>query len=175
MISLGSLSKVLWGGLRIGWLRAAKPVIARLARLRAVDDLGGNVPTQLAASVLVAQLDELRRHRSADLKSRHDLLVAELARALPEWEVTPVSGGQTLWIRLPYGDGTSYAQAALREGVAVLAGEGLDAGGGSREYLRVHFQAEPSDLVEAVRRMAAAWQTYRPPTRRITGSPALTI
>jgi DNA-binding transcriptional MocR family regulator len=59
VISVGSLSKSIWGGLRIGWVRAPEPLIARLARLQAVHDLGGNVPAQLAAAELVPRLDEL--------------------------------------------------------------------------------------------------------------------
>ncbi len=44
VISVGSLSKTVWAGLRIGWVRAPEPVIARLGRLLAVHDLGGTSP-----------------------------------------------------------------------------------------------------------------------------------
>ncbi|HEY4570514.1 MAG TPA: PLP-dependent aminotransferase family protein, partial [Kribbella sp.] len=64
VISIGSLSKSIWGGLRIGWIRAAPPLINRLARLRAVHDLGGNVPTQLAAVHLLPLLDGSGLHRT---------------------------------------------------------------------------------------------------------------
>jgi len=46
--------------------------------------------------------------------------------------------------------------------VAVLPGTGLDASGGSAEYVRLHFLASPADLRESVRRLAAAWQSYEP-------------
>jgi DNA-binding transcriptional MocR family regulator len=175
VISIGSLSKVLWGGLRIGWVRADEPIISRLARFRAVHDLGGNVPAQLAATVIVAELDELRQRRAVQLNANHDLLVSALAEHLPDWIVPPVSGGQTLWIRLPYGDSASYAQVALREGVAVLPGDGLDASGGSRDRLRVHFQADITDLVAGVHRLASAWKAYRPPEQRVGHPPSLAI
>jgi DNA-binding transcriptional MocR family regulator len=162
VITIGSLSKVVWGGLRIGWVRAPAPVIARLARLRAVHDLGGNIPAQLAAADLMPRLDEIARREAVTRKAGHDVLRAELARCLPGWQVPAVPGGQTLWARLPHGDGTSFTQAALRHGVAVLPGTGLDASGGSAEYVRLHFLASPTDLREAVRRLAAAWQGYEP-------------
>jgi DNA-binding transcriptional MocR family regulator len=162
VITVGSLSKVVWGGLRIGWVRAPAPVIARLARLRAVHDLGGNIPAQLAAADLLPRLDEIASREAATRKAGHDLLLAELARHLPDWQVPAVPGGQTLWARLPHGDGTSFTQTALRHGVAVLPGTGLDASGGSSEYVRLHFLASPADLREAVRRLAAAWQGYEP-------------
>ena len=175
VISIGSLSKIVWGGLRIGWIRAPVPVIGRLARLRAVHDLGGNVLAQLAAAELVPQLDVLRQRQAAIRQAGYRHLRGELARRLPDWEVPAVRGGQTLWIRLPHGDGVSFAQAAMRHRVAVLPGPGLDASGGSPEYLRLHFAAETDVLTEAVRRLAAAWQDYAPPKTRVTAPPALAV
>ena len=163
VISVGSLSKSIWGGLRIGWVRAPEPLIARLARLLAVHDLGGNVPAQLAAAELVPRLDELSARQAPARQARHDHLRAELARHLPGWDAPPVPGGQTLWVRLPYGDGTSFAQTALRHRVAILPGSRLDASGQSQDYLRLHFVARADHLTEAVRRLADAWRAYRPP------------
>jgi DNA-binding transcriptional MocR family regulator len=175
VISIGSLSKSVWGGLRIGWVRASAPVIARLARLRAVSDLGGDVPAQLAAAELLPHLDALCRRQAAERRARHDHLRAELARRLPGWDAPPVRGGQTLWVRLPYGDGTSFAQTAMRHGVAVLPGGGLDPSGGSDDHVRVHFVASVDTLTEAVRRLADAWRGYAPPTGRVIAPAAMAI
>ena len=175
LISVGSLSKSVWGGLRIGWVRAPGPLIARLARLLAVHHLGGNVPAQLAAAELVPHLEALCARQAPIRQARHDHLRGELARHLPGWHVPPVPGGQTLWVRLPHGDGASFAQTALRHGVAVLPGTGLDASGRSEEYLRLHFIAPPEQLTEAVSRLAQAWHAYRPPRVRITPPPAMSI
>ena len=160
IVTVGSLSKSVWGGLRIGWIRAARPVVDRLARLRAVHDLGGNVPAQLAAAELLPDLEEHCARLAAERRDRHDHLRAELARLLPGWRVPPATGGQTLWVRLPHGDGDSFAQVALRHGVAVVPGAGLDASGGSRRQLRLHSFAPTDVLTEAVRRLAAAWRVY---------------
>lgn len=160
VISVGSLSKVVWGGLRIGWIRASVPLISRLARLKAIHDLGTDVPAQLAAAALLPGLDALRGRRVELLRSRHDHLRAELAERLPLWTCPPAVGGQTLWVRLPHGDSTSFAQVAMRYGVAVLPGGAVDALGGSRLYLRLHFLTSPARLTEAVRRLATAWEAY---------------
>ncbi|MGZ0149209.1 aminotransferase-like domain-containing protein [Kribbella sp. WER1] len=141
VISIGSLSKSVWGGLRIGWGRATPPLINRLARLRAV----------------------------------HDHLHSQLTEALPTWHVPPVTGGQCLWVRLPYGDGNSFAQTALRHGLAVLPGAGLDITGASNSHLRLHFRARPADLTEAVRRLTTAWHTYRPPAVPTHRRPSIAI
>ncbi len=175
VVTVGSLSKAVWGGLRVGWVRAPAPLVARLGRLRAVHDLGGNVLAQLAAADLLGGLDTFGRRESARRQARHDHLRAELARHLPDWHAPAVPGGQTLWVRLPHGDGTSFAQTALRHGVAVLPGTGLDAGGGSHDHLRLHFLAPPDDLAEAVRRLAAAWRGYGPAPHRTASTPTLAI
>lgn len=173
VISVGSLSKSIWGGLRIGWIRAAVPLVNRLARIRAVHDLGGNVPTQLAAAHLVTQLDDLGR--AEELQSRHDHLQALLAEHLPSWHVPTIQGGQTLWVKLPQGDGNSFAQTALRHGLAILPGAGLDVTGASDPYVRLHFRARPDDLTEAVTRLTTAWHAYNPPAARVHPRPAIAI
>lgn len=175
VLTVGSLSKMLWGGLRIGWIRASVPVISRLSRIRAVHDIGGDTPTQLAAAELVSGLDEWRPRLAKQLEAGHDQLQEALHGQLPDWRVPEVRGGQTLWVQLPYGDGTSFAQAAIRHGVAVLPGAGLDVTGASEDRIRLHFRLPSEIQAEAVRRLAEAWRTYRPPERRVPASPALAL
>ncbi|OLF15166.1 aminotransferase-like domain-containing protein [Actinophytocola xanthii] len=158
VVTIGSLSKLVWGGIRIGWVRAAPAMITRLARLKATHDLGGDVLAQLSAAHLLPQLDELRRRRVAALRERHDHLRGELARVLPEWEVTSAQGGQTLWVRLPGTDTESFAQTALRHGVAVVPGSAFDPGRGHREHVRIPYLADPATLGDAVERLASAWR-----------------
>ncbi len=68
----------------------------------------------------------------------------------------------------PHGDAASYAQAALRHGIAVLAGGSLDPSGGSNDHLRIPFVAEPAALSAGVRAMAEAWHGF---AGRAAGSP----
>ncbi|MFG2899232.1 PLP-dependent aminotransferase family protein [Streptomyces zaomyceticus] len=162
VIAVGSLSKVVWGGLRIGWVRGPASLVARLARLKALHDLGCDVPSQLVAARLLDDFAAVRAARLRTLRAGHAHLRAELARLLPSWSCAPATGGQTLWVRLPHGDGVSFAQLALRHGVAVLPGATADALGGSVRRLRLHFLLPPETLTEAVRRLAAAWAEYTP-------------
>ncbi|BAL88593.1 putative GntR-family transcriptional regulator [Actinoplanes missouriensis 431] len=175
VITIGSLSKVVWGGLRVGWVRASAGMVARLARMRTVMDLGGNVPAQLAAAALLPTLDALVARSAVRRKAQHDHLRSELGRLLPSWEAPAVPGGQTLWVRLPSGDGGSFTQVALRHGVAVLPGAGLDAGGGSGDRLRVQFMASEEELGEAVRRLADAWREYEARPSREPFPPVMAV
>lgn len=161
VITVGSLSKVVWGGLRVGWIRARSSMVSRLARLKAPQDFGSNVLSQLAAAELVPRLDDLARQRSVQLRARHDHLCRALSRHLPEWEFSPAEGGQTLWVRLPGADGATFAQTALRQGIAVLPGASLHPTGGDADRLRLPFLAAEEELDEAVSRLVAAWHQYQ--------------
>ncbi|MFJ8694977.1 aminotransferase-like domain-containing protein [Streptomyces roseolilacinus] len=171
VIGVGSLSKVVWGGLRIGWVRGPAPLIARLARLKAIHDLGSEVPAQRVAVRLLDDFAPIAAARTRALRAAHDHLRAELARLLPSWDCPPAEGGQTLWARLPHGDGVAFAQVALRHGVAVLPGATMDALGGSTRCLRLHFLLPRDVLSEAVRRLARAWAEYAPQAAQAPSPP----
>ncbi|MFD3684423.1 PLP-dependent aminotransferase family protein [Nocardiopsis sp. NPDC058631] len=160
IVTVGSMSKVAWGGLRVGWIRALPPLMDRLRRAKTLTDVGGDVASQLAAARLLRSPDALVRRRRTELRRRHDRLAAELDHRLPDWRYTPARGGQTLWVRMPHGDSASFAQVALRHGVALMPGSALCAGGGGSAWLRLPFLAPEESLATAVRRIADAWERY---------------
>ncbi|GAB2962431.1 aminotransferase-like domain-containing protein [Saccharothrix stipae] len=174
-ITVGSLSKVVWGGLRVGWVRADAALVARLARFKAVQDLGSGVLDQLAAVELLTDFAAVRAARVTALRRQHDHLCARLREELPEWEFTPAGGGQTLWVRLPDADSASYAQVALRHGVAVLPGGSLDPTGGSADRLRLPFTAEPPVIGAAVAALAAAWRAFAAESTRRPLVPSMSV
>lgn len=160
VITVGSLSKVVWGGLRVGWIRAQPALIGRLARLKAVHDLGTAVLDQLAAVELLAGIDEVSVERAGLLRRRHDHLTAALRHRLPDWRFQPADGGQTLWVRLPVGDAAAFAQTALRHGIAVLPGRSLDPTGSSTDHLRLSFVDDYDRLDAAVDALSSAWRCF---------------
>jgi DNA-binding transcriptional MocR family regulator len=160
VLTVGSFSKVVWGGLRTGWIRAAEGDIAQLARVKAIHDLSSAALEQLAAADLVPRLEELGHRRSRELRRRHDHLVAALRKSLPRWDFQHAEGGQCLWVRLPQGDASAFAQVALRHGVAVLPGGALDPTGAGDDRLRIPFTAPDDELTEGVRRLTLAWFAY---------------
>lgn len=161
ILTIGSLSKTMWGGMRIGWVRAPRSLAERLARARLLADLGGSVPGQVMALHLMDRFDEAAGVRREIVRATADAADVELAARLPGWEYTPPSGGATLWVRMPWGDARAYAQAALRAGVLVLPGSAMSVSGGHEDRLRISLLGEPDALREGIRRMAAAWESYR--------------
>src|SRR5262249_57028045 len=74
MLTIGSLSKLAWPGLRVGWVRAPEPIIERLARLKSANDLGSPLLTQAIAVRLLAAIDQIRLLRRHQLKPQRDLM-----------------------------------------------------------------------------------------------------
>ncbi|MFF9572926.1 PLP-dependent aminotransferase family protein [Streptomyces sp. NPDC014685] len=159
-VTVGSLSKLFWPGLRIGWLRAPRTLMPRLARLKVVADLGSShVGQQLAARLLPVSGD-MATARREQLTARLDLMSELLRSRLPTWSWTRPSGGPFLWVRLPYSDGESFAQLALTHGVQVLPGARTSPDRGFADHLRLSFVAEPADLRVAVDRLTEAWTAF---------------
>jgi DNA-binding transcriptional MocR family regulator len=156
IVTVGSLSKLYWGGLRTGWVRAHAGIAARLAAAKAASDLGSPAFAQgIVAALMSGQHDEIAKWRAEWLLPRYEAMAAALRCELPGWEWAAPSGGLTIWARLPGGaDSGAFAQAALRQGVAVVPGRLLSAGGGGSSHVRLAFTHQPERLAAAVATLA---------------------
>ncbi|WP_195210323.1 aminotransferase-like domain-containing protein [Actinomarinicola tropica] len=157
IVTIGSLSKVAWAGLRVGWVRAEPALVRRLVPRRVVADLGGDVLAQAVALALLDEVPRLAAARALDLRRQHRHLTAALVQHLPEWEVAPSRGGTAAWVRLPVADARAVADAAAAHGVHVVAGSLLAPHGDMGDRLRLAVTQPPEVLDEAVARLAAAW------------------
>jgi DNA-binding transcriptional MocR family regulator len=160
VVLVGSLSKLFWGGLRIGWLRASTPMVAFLARAKAVEDLGSGALSQVLAVRLLERFDEATAWRNQELRERLDRAEAAIHAAGTSWRWRRPPGGQNLWIRLPGGDAAAFAQLAIRHGVSVIPGPLVSPNGGGHDRFRLPFVAAPEVLETAVGLLAGAWRAY---------------
>ncbi|MEU5881908.1 PLP-dependent aminotransferase family protein [Spirillospora sp. NPDC047279] len=156
VITIGSMSKVCWGGLRVGWIRTTASMIARLARVRESMDAGNPIVQQFMTVRLLAGYDGLIVARRRLLAERLRVLAGALRDQLPAWSFTEPPGGLVLWARLDRPVSTRLARAAADHGVRVPAGPRFGLGGTFENYLRVPFVQPPETLVEGVRRLAQA-------------------
>ncbi len=157
-ICLGSASKTFWGGLRIGWVRAAPALIRQLTLSRAGDDLGSPLLEQLATAHLLDDLDAVLAERRATLRRRRDAFVAALAEHLPDWTAATPDGGMVLWCRLPERRSSVLAGAARALGLALTPGPRFSvAGRGLEDRVRLPFARPRSELLGAAALLSAAW------------------
>lgn len=157
VITLGSLSKPIWGGLRIGWLRASTDLVHRLAALRTSIDMGGPVLDQVVAAELFDRIDDIATARLTALLPQRDALVAAIARELPEWRVSPPQGGLSLWAELDAPMSTPLTLLAAQAGVVVVPGSRFGVDGTLERFLRLPYSLPVDRLDEAVRRLARVW------------------
>ncbi|WP_331767465.1 PLP-dependent aminotransferase family protein [Embleya sp. NBC_00896] len=158
VLTVGSLSKAVWSGLRIGWVRAPRATIEPLARLKAGSDLSTPLLDQALAARLLPGLPALSVERRALMRHRLTTFERLLAERLPDWRPHPPAGGSVLWVELPPDtDARVYAQVALRHGVEVVPGAAMDATGAHDHFLRVPFAFDDEVLRRIADRLAAAW------------------
>jgi DNA-binding transcriptional MocR family regulator len=159
VLTVGSMSKSFWGGLRVGWIRAERATIATIAALRPSVDMGTPVLEQFAAARLLAQRDQLLPERRDILRARRAFLLALLERHLPDWEPGPGAGGMSLWVRLPAPMSTALSAAASRMGLELPSGPRFGVDGTLERFVRVPYALPEDELSAAIELLARAWHS----------------
>jgi len=161
VISIGSMSKLYWAGLRVGWVRAPEALITRLGQHKAAADLGSAMVSQAIACSLLGDLDSVRLRRADMLRSRLDTLERLLTEKIPDWRWRRPAGGLSLWVRIPAGDAHAFAEQSLRHGVAITPGASLAPDDAHHDHIRLNYVVPEEVLSTAVDRLAAAWRAHR--------------
>ncbi|MFG2812006.1 hypothetical protein [Streptomyces sp. NPDC048410] len=118
-ISIGSVSKSIWGGLRIGWIRATPSLLERVQQTRRPGTL-------------------------RQLRSQRDALCEALAEHLPEVRTRRPDGGFTLWATFPEPVSSRLAAIAPDHGVTVAAGRRFGIGGAFERSIRLPCTSRPA-------------------------------
>jgi DNA-binding transcriptional MocR family regulator len=161
-VSVGSASKCIWGGLRLGWIRSPLPLVDRLTQARVGLDLGAPVLEQLVLTRLLTEgIDDLLAAHRARLREQREALVRALAATLPDWRFRLPAGGMVLWCELPAAGAMALATEAERHGLLLAAGPAFAPEGGLDRFVRLPYTVPVPQLEEAVRRVAAAWAVVR--------------
>ena len=159
-VLIGSLSKISWAGLRVGWVRGPAELIARVARLKVLDDIGTPVLDQLIANRILERADTLFPRQRADIVARYERVSALLHTHLPDWRWTTPAGGLVLWIDLCGEDASAFSHMAARHGISVVPGTVAAPAGSYNDHLRLPLGKAPDEMEEGIRRLAAAWKDY---------------
>jgi GntR family transcriptional regulator / MocR family aminotransferase len=160
---VGTLSKVLAPGLRIGYVVAPRPLLASVVAHRLHIDVQGDRVLECALAHLIEQGEVQRHIRKVrrEYAARRDVLVEALRRSLPDaLSFSVPAGGIGLWVQAADGiDVDQWAERARSRGAVVVtaASYAVDRRPRRRPFLRLGFAAlDRRELVEGVRRLAAA-------------------
>jgi DNA-binding transcriptional MocR family regulator len=148
-----------WGGVRVGWIRADRTVIQRLIRARASGDLGTPILEQVLVLNLLRDFDSILDGRRAYLRAGRDRLERLLNSRLPDWHVPHVRGGLTAWVNLGHPVSSQLAIAARNEGLIIAAGPRFGIDGAFERFLRIPFSYSADETERAVDALARAWAT----------------
>jgi len=158
-VSIGSVGKTVWGGLRIGWIRAHRSLIRKLVSARSSNDLGTPILEQLIVARFLADMPAILAQRSDELRRGRDHLEALLADRFPDWHVPHVDGGITAWVNLGIPVSSQLALAARTYGLLVPAGPQFGIDGAFERFLRVPFCYSPDEMDRAVDALGLAWDS----------------
>ena len=159
VLTVGSMSKSFWGGLRIGWIRAERSTLATIAAVRPSIDMGTPIVEQLAAARLLDNADDVLPERREILQTRRALLLSLLRQHIPDFQPGPGAGGMALWVQLPSPMSSALSAAASRLGLDLPPGPRFGVDGTLERFVRIPYTLPEDQLAEAVELLARAWRT----------------
>jgi 2-aminoadipate transaminase len=163
VILLGSFSKIAFPGIRVGWIIAPRPVIARATELKQLADLHTDHLSQ-AFLLRFAESGKLARHQAVVIAAAKEKLRAldqSCRRHLSSctWKVP--AGGMNMWIRLPQGlDATAMRGLAQQAGIDYLPGRYFSVSRPLDSGLRISFAGlEPNEIRKGIEILGALVQS----------------
>ncbi|HEV7705324.1 MAG TPA: PLP-dependent aminotransferase family protein [Gemmatimonadaceae bacterium] len=164
VVHVGTFSKMLGPGLRVGWAVGSPALLARMAQLKTD---AGSCPLTQRVILSFCEAGRLAEHtlRVQDTYRAHrDRMMAAFARELPEITYSVPQGGYYLWLTLPSDmDGDALAKRAGEAGVTIISGSKFFArsdGAHPKNRARVAFShATVDEIDEGVRRLASAYRS----------------
>lgn len=159
VIYLGTFSKIFAPGLRLGWMIAPRPILAKVLLVKQAADLCGSAFAQVTAERYFAgtRWRKVLQGLARTYAERRDAMLAALDEYFPpEAHWTRPEGGFFVWVELPeFVDTQTMLAEAVEHGVTYVPGDGFYPDGRGRNCMRLAFcYAEPAAITEGIKRLA---------------------
>jgi DNA-binding transcriptional MocR family regulator len=154
-LTVGTASKLFWGGLRVGWIRAHPSTIRRLSEAKRSLDLGGAPIDQLVVARLLPHAHVARKLRARQLGENLRIVGDLFARDFKNWSYPTPAGGTNLWVDVRADAGT-LATRAKQEGVLVVPGSSFSANNSFEKHLKIPIAQQAPVLLEGLKRLHAS-------------------
>jgi 2-aminoadipate transaminase len=160
-VLLGSFSKIVSPGMRLGWITAPEEVMERLVIAKQASDLHSNYFTQRVVYQYLSDndVDQHIKKIKEMYRNQRNLMVEMIEEYFPE-EVnyTQPEGGMFLWVTLPEGlSALKLFDLAIKENVAFVPGKAFYADGGGDNTLRLNFSNSSEEKIEeGIKRLGQA-------------------
>lgn len=159
VIYLGTFSKIFAPGLRLGWVTAPRPILAKVLLVKQAADLCGSAFAQVTAEQYFAgtRWRKVLQDLTSAYSERRDAMLSALEEHFPaEARWTHPEGGFFVWVEMPpFVDCKALLAEAVEHGVTFVPGDGFYPDGRGRNCMRLAFcYAEPEAITEGIRRLA---------------------
>ncbi|MHC4806841.1 MAG: aminotransferase-like domain-containing protein [Planctomycetota bacterium] len=159
VVLLGSFSKIIAPGLRLGWIWAKKDVMEKIILAKQASDLHSNYLSQriIFQYLIDHDIDKYILKIRAVYKRQRDVMVSMIEEFFPgEIKFTKPEGGMFLWITLPESlSSLRLFDLAKEENVAFVPGNAFYVDGGGNNTLRLNFSnSDEEKIEEGIKRLA---------------------
>ncbi|MEM1198964.1 MAG: PLP-dependent aminotransferase family protein [Pseudomonadota bacterium] len=163
VIALGTVSKILAPGLRLGWAIGEPEIIRRMAMQKAD---GGCNPMAQRIVVDLMRSNKMQNHideLTAEMRLHRDAMIEAFSEHLPDAKIRTPNGGYFLWAEMPDGvDAERVTELGVEHGVEVSTGRLCFAEDGPNNFLRMAYSFVSADKIrEGISQLGAAYRQYQ--------------
>jgi len=164
-VLLGSFSKIISPGIRLGWIVAQEEIMDKLVTAKQASDLHTNYLAQRIIYRYLTEYDvekQLKKIREM-YKRQRDLMIAMIEEYFPSGvQFTEPEGGMFLWVTLPLGRSSmDLFHLAIKEDVAFVPGEAFYANNADKNTLRLNFSnSDEKKIEEGIKRLGKAIEKF---------------
>lgn len=169
IITIGSVGKSIWGGVRVGWIRADTALLHRFLAVRAHGDLGTPALEQLLVTEYLPRLDTIIHGRARAFEATAHRIHDYLGHVVPEWDVPVPTGGISTWVNLGAPRSSALAAAARERGLSITSGPRFGIDGAFERRIRIPLTNTTDQVDAGVAVLADTWRSLgtRPDANRL--------